>query len=63
MLLPLPVFVLGSILGRGGRFFLVAAFCRAFGPVFETRLLRYIDAIGWSMLGLIALALGLWFLL
>lgn len=60
MLLPLPVFVIGSVLGRGGRFFLVAWFCRAFGPVFETRLLRYIDLIGWSMLALLVAGLGLW---
>jgi membrane protein YqaA with SNARE-associated domain len=58
-----PVFLLGSILGRGGRFYLVAGLCKALGPVFETRLLRYIDAIGWSLLALIALAAGLWYAL
>lgn len=56
-----PVFLLGSILGRGGRFFLVAGLCKALGPVFETRLLRYIDLIGWTVLGLLAVAVAAWF--
>jgi membrane protein YqaA with SNARE-associated domain len=55
------VFLLGSILGRGGRFYLVAGLCKALGPVFETRLLRYIDLIGWSVLALLAVAGGLWY--
>ncbi|MBX3725263.1 MAG: DedA family protein [Xanthomonadales bacterium] len=56
----LPVFLVGSIAGRGGRFYLVAWLCRMLGPVFETRLLRWIDLIGWSLLALIALGGGLW---
>ena len=57
------VFLFGSILGRGGRFYLVAGLCKALGPVFETRLLRYIDLIGWSVLALLAIAGALWYLL
>ena len=47
-------FVAGSTIGRGGRFFLVAALVRLAGPTIENRLVHYIDLIGWSVLGLIA---------
>lgn len=41
-------FVIGSLLGRGMRFFLVAALMRWGGRRFEPYLRRYIDAIGWA---------------
>jgi membrane protein YqaA with SNARE-associated domain len=54
----LPAFVLASIAGRGGRFFLVAALCARGGPRMQSALKRYVDRIGWSMV-----AVGLvWFL-
>ncbi len=51
----LPAFVLASIAGRGGRFFLVAALCARGGPRMQTALKRYVDRIGWGVviLGLI----------
>jgi membrane protein YqaA with SNARE-associated domain len=52
MLLP---FVLGSLIGRGGRFFLVAALMRFGGPRIEPYLKPWIDKIGWGMVALIAL--------
>lgn len=55
----LPAFVLASIAGRGGRFFLVAALCAYGGPRMQSALKRYVDRIGW---GLVAAAL-LWFLI
>ncbi len=45
----LPSFVLGSLLGRGGRFFLVAALIKLGGARLEAGLRRYIDTIGWLM--------------
>ena len=60
-LLPLPVFVIGSLLSRGARFYMVAGLCKWLGPVIETRVLRYIDVIGWSTLAALVLAGGLWF--
>jgi len=52
--MPLPAFVAGSAVGRGGRFFLVAALIRLGGEKFAQRLRQYIDWIGW---GVIAIAL------
>lgn len=60
-LLPLPVFIIGSLLSRGARFFMVAGLCKWLGPVIETRVLRYIDVIGWSTLALLVAAGGLWY--
>ena len=43
----LPVFVIGSILGRGGRFSLVAGLMAWGGPEMEARLRIYVERIGW----------------
>lgn len=57
----LPAFVAGSILGRGGRFFLVAALVKFGGPPLEAGLRRYIDAIGWAVVALLVIVYLLWF--
>jgi membrane protein YqaA with SNARE-associated domain len=43
----LPLFVLGSTIGRGGRFFLVAGLMRWGGPEMEAGLRTYVERIGW----------------
>lgn len=48
----LPLFVLASIAGRGGRFFLVAALMATGGERMEQGLRRHVDTIGWSLVGL-----------
>ena len=48
--MPFLVFVAGSTVGRGGRFFLVAGLIRLGGENFATRMRRYIDWIGWALL-------------
>lgn len=53
-------FVGASLVGRGARFFLVAGLIYAGGERFESQLRRYADAIGWTVLILVVLAL-LWF--
>ena len=45
----LPVFIIGSILGRGGRFFLVAALMAWGGPAMEAKLRMYVERIGWAV--------------
>lgn len=50
-------FVLGSIAGRGARFYLVAALVRFGGAPIEHQIRRYIDAIGWSTLALLVILL------
>jgi membrane protein YqaA with SNARE-associated domain len=42
-----PLFVIGSMLGRGGRFFLVAGLMAWGGPAMEARLRTYIEGLGW----------------
>ena len=56
LLMPLPGFVMGSAIGRGARFFLVAGLVWAGGDRMADRLRDWVDAIGWAVIGLIALA-------
>lgn len=48
--MPFLAFVAGSMLGRGGRFFLVAGLIRLGGENLSMRLRGYIDMIGWVVL-------------
>jgi len=59
--LALLPFLLASILGRGARFFLVAWCLARFGPSIESRLMRYIEYIGWAVVGLLALAIAIYY--
>lgn len=43
----LPLFIAGSIIGRGGRFFLVAGLMAWGGARMETRLRTYVERLGW----------------
>ncbi|MFN3594743.1 MAG: YqaA family protein [Thiobacillaceae bacterium] len=52
-------FALASLIGRGARFYLVAALMRLGGARMEAALHRYVDAIGWAVLALAVLALVL----
>lgn len=45
----LPLFVLGSVLGRGGRFFLVAGLMAWGGERMETRLRAWVEWLGWLL--------------
>jgi membrane protein YqaA with SNARE-associated domain len=45
----LPLFVLGSVLGRGGRFFLVAGLMAWGGERIETRLRAWVEWLGWLL--------------
>lgn len=53
-------FVLGSLIGRGARFFMVAGLMVWGGPRMEGLLRKYVDAIGWSV---VALAVTAYFIL
>lgn len=55
-------FLAASLLGRGIRFFLVAALAAWLGPKALTAI-RYSDAVGWTLAGLVALTVGLWWYL
>lgn len=56
LLMPLPGFVIGSLVGRGARFFLVAGLVWSGGPRMAERLRGWVDAIGWSVVALILIA-------
>ena len=51
----LPLFVAGSFLGRGGRFFIVAGLMAWGGPRMEEKLRAWIEWLGWLV---IVLAIG-----
>jgi hypothetical protein len=53
-------FPLGSVLGRGGRFFLVALLIRWGGARLETSLRRYVEVIGWGVLLVVVIGLLVW---
>lgn len=55
----LPIFMLASVFGRGGRFFLVAGLIRWGGAPMEAQLRRHVEFLGWLLVGLLLLA---WFL-
>ena len=52
----LPAFILASIVGRGGRFFLVAGLIIWGGESMERRLRSHVDTIGWAVVVLGVLA-------
>jgi membrane protein YqaA with SNARE-associated domain len=52
----LPLFVAGSILGRGGRFFLVAGLMALGGPGMEKKLRLYVERLGWLVILLAVVA-------
>ena len=56
----LPLFIIGSLIGRGGRFLLVAGLLAWGGPKMEAALRRYVERIGWALV-VIAVLLYLYF--
>ncbi len=58
--MPLLPFVLASVVGRGGRFFLVAMLMKWGGARMEAVLERWVDRLGWALLVILVLGLGLW---
>ena len=51
-------FVLASIVGRGGRFFLVAMLLAAGGEKLETKLRDYMDRLGWAAVLIVAIGIA-----
>lgn len=56
----LPGFVLASLLGRGGRFFLVAGILVIGGPRMERGLRRHVDTFGWVTVAAIVVLIVYW---
>ncbi len=55
VVMPLIPFLLGSLLGRGLRFFLVAGLMRWGGEPMERALRRHVDLLGWATVALAVL--------
>ena len=55
--LSLPGFLIASLLGRAGRFFLVAGLVKAGGQRFEDGLARNIERVGWAVVLVAALVI------
>ena len=56
--LNLPVFIIASIIGRAGRFFLVAGLVKAGGQRFEDSLSMHVERIGWAVVVIAAIAIA-----
>ncbi len=59
--LNLPAFFIGSMIGRGARFFLVAGLLVWGGEKLESRLRQYVERIGWAVVALVAAVIA-WFM-
>jgi len=57
MSMALLPFTLASAVGRGARFFLVAALIYWGGETFERNLRRYVDVLGWAVVVIIVVAI------
>lgn len=54
--MPLLPFIIGSVVGRGARFFLVAGLMRWGGEGMQRLLRNYVERIGWLLLALACIA-------
>lgn len=54
--MPLLPFLLASLVGRGGRFVLVAWLMARLGPAFEPRLRPFMEWLGWGAVAVVTLA-------
>lgn len=54
--MPLLPFIAASAIGRGGRFFLVAALMRWGGAKMEARLRQHVEVLGWATVAAAAVA-------
>lgn len=59
--LNLPAFFIGSLIGRGARFFLVAGLLAWGGKPLEEKLRQYVERIGWAVVALVAIVIA-WFM-
>ncbi|HSH26868.1 MAG TPA: YqaA family protein [Wenzhouxiangella sp.] len=59
---PLPGFVVGSLIGRGARFFLVSGIIWAGGERAAERLREWVDLLGWLVIAAAAVAGLVWWL-
>ncbi len=56
--LNLPGFLLGSVIGRSARFFLVAGLVKAGGQRFEDTLSKHVERIGWAVVAIAVIVIA-----
>jgi len=56
MAMAFPAFLLGSVVGRGGRFFLVAGLIVLGGERMERALRRHVETLGWLLVAVVVVA-------
>ena len=61
-MLSVPGFLIASLIGRAGRFFLVAGLVRAGGQGFEDGLAKHVERIGWAVV-VISMVLIAWLMM
>ncbi|MCZ6578022.1 MAG: DedA family protein [Gammaproteobacteria bacterium] len=54
-------FVIASFIGRGARFFLVAWSLAKFGPAIETKLIAYIERLGWGIVTVLVIVIAIYY--
>jgi membrane protein YqaA with SNARE-associated domain len=60
--MPVIGFILGSVIGRGARFYTVAGVIYAGGERAAENLRRWVDTLGWTVVGLTVVAAIVWWL-
>jgi membrane protein YqaA with SNARE-associated domain len=60
--MPFLPFVLGSIVGRGGRFFLVAGIIRVMGDRAAEQIRAWVDWAGWIVILLVTIGIIVWWM-
>lgn len=58
--MPIVPFLAGSLLGRSGRFFLVAGFIRILGDRAADKLRGWVDLAGWLVLAIVLIGFIVW---
>ncbi len=53
-------FLVGSVVGRGARYLLVAGLVRWGGAPIEHHIRRYVDGLGWATLGVLIVGYLAW---
>ncbi len=56
--LNLPVFLIASLVGRAGRFFLVAGLVKAGGQRFEDGVSKHVESVGWAVVVIVAVVIA-----
>jgi membrane protein YqaA with SNARE-associated domain len=59
--LALVPFIIASIVGRGLRFYLVAWLLARYGPGIEAKLFQFIEKIGWAIVIILTIVIGLYY--